>query len=130
LIELAQRRSGEPVACASLAVNKQLPCRYLLQILRRLVSAGVLRSARGSGGGYALKRPAREITLLDIIDAVEGSSHVSAEFTSQFDAKTCELLLATIRQSDEAGREALSRLTLAELSQVEAHCYRTCTTAR
>jgi Rrf2 family protein len=49
-----------------------MPDRFLLQILRNLVAHGLLRSTRGVIGGYALARSPEEISLLDIIEAVEG----------------------------------------------------------
>lgn len=49
-----------------------MPERFLLQILRNLVTHGILRSTRGVDGGYALTRPPEEISLLDVIEAIEG----------------------------------------------------------
>ncbi len=49
-----------------------MPERFLLQILRSLVIHGILRSTRGVDGGYALTRPPEEISLLDVIEAIEG----------------------------------------------------------
>ena len=49
-----------------------MPERFLLQILRNLVTHGILRSTRGVEGGYTLMKPPEEISLLDIIEAIEG----------------------------------------------------------
>jgi Rrf2 family protein len=49
-----------------------LPNDYLVKIMNHLVIAGLLQSKRGLQGGYSLAKPAKEITLLDIIEAVEG----------------------------------------------------------
>jgi len=49
-----------------------MPERFLLQILRNLVTHGILRSTRGVDGGYALTRPPEEISLLNVIEAIEG----------------------------------------------------------
>lgn len=49
-----------------------MPERFLLQILRSLVTHGVLKSTRGVEGGYMLRRPTSKITLLDLFEAVEG----------------------------------------------------------
>jgi len=49
-----------------------MPERFLLQILRDLSKQGILHSTRGGGGGFALGRPAEEISLLDVIEAVDG----------------------------------------------------------
>jgi Rrf2 family protein len=49
-----------------------MPERFLLQILRNLVTHGILRSTRGVDGGYALVKPANQISLLEVIEAIEG----------------------------------------------------------
>jgi len=49
-----------------------MPERFLLQILRNLVNHGILRSTRGVDGGYTLTRPAEQVSLLDLIEAIEG----------------------------------------------------------
>ena len=49
-----------------------MPERFLLQILRSLVTHGVLRSTRGVDGGYCLEKSASDTSLLDVIEAVEG----------------------------------------------------------
>ena len=49
-----------------------MPERFLLQILRNLVTHGILRSTRGVDGGYALTRAPEKISLLDVIEAIEG----------------------------------------------------------
>lgn len=49
-----------------------MPERFLLQILRNLVAHGVLSSTRGVDGGYTLERPPEEISLLEIIEAIDG----------------------------------------------------------
>jgi Rrf2 family protein len=117
LIDLAERNSVQPVSCTDLALSKHIPRRYLLQILRRLVSAGILRSVRGTIGGYALDRPAGEVTLLDIMDAVDVSPHVPEQFIQRFSDNTCERLLIAIQESNDASRQALGHLSLADLSR-------------
>jgi Rrf2 family protein len=49
-----------------------MPERFLLQILRNLVTRGILESTRGVDGGYRLVRDADEISLLDVIEAIDG----------------------------------------------------------
>ncbi len=50
----------------------QMPERFLLQILRSLVTHGILSSTRGVDGGYALERPVEQISLLEVIEAIDG----------------------------------------------------------
>src|SRR4051812_17489914 len=71
MVSLSRSAPGVPVSGRHLAELNQLPERYLHQILRRLVSQGVLLSSVGVTGGYCLSRAPKEITLLDIVDAFE-----------------------------------------------------------
>lgn len=50
----------------------KIPLEYLLKILQQLVKANLLRSKRGPRGGFSLARPAKKITLLQVIEAVDG----------------------------------------------------------
>jgi Rrf2 family protein len=70
--QLAAAGGDSPVPSKKLAESGSMPDRFLLQILRNLVAHGLLRSTRGVIGGYALARSPDEISLLDIIEAVEG----------------------------------------------------------
>lgn len=69
---LAQTESPRPIPCSQLAKQGEMPERFLLQILRSLVTHGILRSTRGVDGGYTLIRPAESVSLLEIIEAIEG----------------------------------------------------------
>ena len=69
---LAQTNSGSPVPCSRLAAEGHMPERFLLQILRHLVNHGILHSTRGVDGGYSLERKPEDISLLDVIEAIDG----------------------------------------------------------
>ncbi|HEX4131906.1 MAG TPA: Rrf2 family transcriptional regulator [Pirellulales bacterium] len=71
-LQLAQSDGSRPIPCSQIANQGQMPERFLLQILRSLVTHGILHSTRGVDGGYGLDRSPAEISLLDIIEAVEG----------------------------------------------------------
>lgn len=71
-LQLAQSDSSLPVPCSYLAEQGQMPERFLLQILRSMVTHGVLQSTRGVEGGYRLRRLPEDISLLEIIEAVDG----------------------------------------------------------
>jgi Rrf2 family protein len=70
-IELA-RHEGSPSKGDDLARAQEIPLSFLENILNQLKSAGLVRTQRGPEGGYWLARPAGEITLAEIIRAVEG----------------------------------------------------------
>ncbi|MGW8258369.1 MAG: RrF2 family transcriptional regulator [Thermoguttaceae bacterium] len=71
-LQLAQSNDLGPVPCSRLAAEGSMPERFLLQILRSLVAHGILSSTRGVEGGYSLERKPEEISLLEIIEAIEG----------------------------------------------------------
>lgn len=102
-----------------LAKAEAIPSNYLVQILNELRTAGLINSRRGKQGGYVLARPASEITLYDVMFAVEGTilshsgsgaGHSSAkvsevwakvenEFADQLRAISVEDLMTTDRSS-------------------------------
>ncbi len=71
MAELA--RSGDrPVPVKELAERRQIPDQFLEQLFSTLRRAGLLTSHRGSKGGYTLARPAGEITVLEVVQALDG----------------------------------------------------------
>ena len=70
-IELAAAGDG-PVTAEAVASAQEIPLNFLENILVELKRAGIVESRRGSAGGYLLARPAAEITVADVIRAVEG----------------------------------------------------------
>jgi Rrf2 family protein len=70
-LHLARRTDEGPVTGRDVAAKEKLPGDYVEQILLRLRRAGIVQSTRGAKGGYALARPADEITVREIIAAAE-----------------------------------------------------------
>ncbi|MGW2822712.1 RrF2 family transcriptional regulator [Streptomyces sp. NPDC001443] len=71
LLELACEPS-RPLTCEAIASSQQIPFRFLKSVVGELRKAGLVRSQRGCEGGYWLGRPADDITILDIVRAVDG----------------------------------------------------------
>src|SRR5947208_10394884 len=71
---LAQLEPGNTASAAQLAQYYDLPVPYLSKQLQALVRAGVLAATTGPRGGFRLARPTSEITLLQIVEAVDGGS--------------------------------------------------------
>jgi Rrf2 family protein len=109
-LQLAQTESDAPVPCSQLATVGRMPERFLLQILRHLVTHGILHSTRGVEGGYSLERRPDEISLLDVIEAIEGPLGVSWP-----DVEASEPLDVDVRL-----REALEQVTLSSRRQLDA----------
>ncbi len=77
-LQLANGGSERPTPCSRLASDGQMPERFLLQILRNLVAHGILESTRGVDGGYSLARKPGQISLLDVIEAIDGPMQSNA----------------------------------------------------
>lgn len=110
---------GGPTAVRDIAERTGLPQPYLEQILLALKGAGLVRSKRGVGGGYVLARQPNEITLAEIIAAVDGPI-VLGDFAAPHTGGACDhegqcVLLAVWSDVGEQMRAVLSRLTLADL---------------
>ncbi|HLM84816.1 MAG TPA: Rrf2 family transcriptional regulator [Solirubrobacteraceae bacterium] len=73
MVELARRAGEDPVPLAEIAAHDGLPLAYLEHLVARLRKAGLVDSRRGSRGGYLLARPAGEITMAEVVAALEGS---------------------------------------------------------
>jgi Rrf2 family protein len=71
-VELAAATGDKPVKAERIATAQGIPLNFLENILGELRHAGVVRSHRGAEGGFRLAKPATEITVADIIRAVEG----------------------------------------------------------
>src|SRR5258708_17810162 len=72
MVQLAAVASEEPVKADTVARAQDIPLKFLLGILSDLKRAHLLRSQRGAEGGYWLARPAEEISLADVIRAIDG----------------------------------------------------------
>ena len=116
-----QKMSGDgPITAARIARGCRFPPRFLYRILRRLVDAGLLRGTSGPGGGYALAKPARGITLLDIVEGVEAAPTPSV--LTPVSAKQREAIAhinrICLRDAERFAAE-LSRINLAELGRLK-----------
>ena len=69
---LGALRDGEALAAADLATLFDVPPSYLAKALQALSAAGIVGSSRGPAGGYSLARSADHLTMLDVVDAVDG----------------------------------------------------------
>jgi Rrf2 family protein len=71
-VELAAADDEKPVKAERIALAQEIPLNFLENILGELRHAGIVRSHRGADGGFRLAKPAGEVTIADIIRAVEG----------------------------------------------------------
>ena len=113
---LAQSGSKAPTPCRQIAAEGHLPGRFLLQILRQLVTSGILRSTRGVDGGYSLNRQPTEISLLDLIEAVDGSAKRTRYDEDENGDIVTSRLHAKLRQIADSERRQLADITIAHLA--------------
>jgi Rrf2 family protein len=73
MVELARRSDESPIPLAEIAEHDGLPLAYLEHLVARLRKAGLVDSRRGSRGGYMLARSPVEITMAEVVEALEGS---------------------------------------------------------
>ena len=125
MVELARRGDAEPVALAEIAEHEGLPLAYLEHLVARLRRAGLVESRRGAHGGYLLARPPAQITMAEVVEALEGRIAPIECFSStpdgtihcvrEFDAErvcTTKILWTRVRA---AILDTLQETTLAEL---------------
>ncbi len=99
-------------------VSKQynIPLEYLLKILQQLVRANVLRSKRGPRGGFFLAKPAENISLLEIIEAVDGPIFSNLQLAEQTNNEPFSLKMEkACRQASERVREIFAAAKLSEM---------------
>ena len=87
-----------------------MPERFLLQILRVLVTHGILKSTRGVEGGYSLSRSPEAISLLEVIEAIDGPLETVGESpATEPPADVQQLLQTALRQVTDTARNSWSR---------------------
>jgi len=92
-----------------------MPERFLLQILRNLVAHGILGSSRGVEGGYRLERPPEEISLLEVIEAIEGPLVSAVPAGEGLPAESRARLEQALSEVTNIARRELEAIKLAHL---------------
>jgi Rrf2 family protein len=117
---LAVQKKEVPVASRLIAQARGISDRFLLKVLKPLVSAQILVSVKGPSGGYRLARAASEISLLDVVEAVEGQIRGQApagkdEKYSLLSKRLDEICSQTAEQT----RKFLGKIKMSELTSKE-----------
>lgn len=122
LLSLALHADGAPTSVRDIADRTSLPQPYLEQILLALKGAGIVRSKRGVGGGYLLARSPEEISLAEIVSAVDGPI-VLGDFGEPHEDGACDhegqcVLLAVWANVGEHMRRMLEAMSLADIAEI------------
>lgn len=119
LMHLARQIPGQRAMIDDVSRNERIPKSFLAKIFQNLARAGLVRSIRGSGGGFALARPPAEISVLEIIEAIEGKIVFQR---CKLDKPDCDhmggcALCGLFERAQDGVKEALTRTSLADLIQ-------------
>jgi Rrf2 family protein len=109
LSELARVGGAGPVPIGEIARRRDIPVQFLEGMFATLRRAGILQSQRGVKGGYSFARPPQEITVLDVVEALEGTLETEAAGQDEIWTEAIGAL-----------RERLRATTIAEISEREA----------
>lgn len=116
LLELAaQYNEGEPLQIRQIAAQQNIPDRYLEQLLATLRRGGLVKSQRGAKGGYVLAREPWKITLLEVINCLEGLEAKSSK--EEVNHKTVEsaVVQEIWQEAHQAANLVLQKCTLQTL---------------
>ena len=105
LTELARMGADQPVPIGELARRREIPVQFLEQLFAVLRRAGVLRSQRGVKGGYAFARDPADITVLEVVELLDGPLGAGAESIFAESAAAARAVLAKATISDVVERE-------------------------
>ncbi len=110
LSELVRRSGTGPVPIGEIARRREIPVQFLEGLFATLRRAGLLQSQRGAKGGYSLTRRPEEITVLEVVEALEGELGAEAEIAGPLWVEAVGSL-----------RSVLAETTLAEAAAREEH---------
>ena len=110
-----QKSQDKPIASHHIAHERGIPERFLLKVLKPLVSARVLLSIKGPNGGYRLARPASDITMLEILEAVDGPIRGHAPLSNEGNGALNTKLESICKQSADATRKQLEKVRVTDL---------------
>jgi Rrf2 family transcriptional regulator, cysteine metabolism repressor len=109
LAELARRGGATPVPIGEIARARDIPAQFLEGLFATLRRAGILQSQRGVKGGYSFARPPTEITVLEVVELLEGELGADAAMNGP-----------VWTEAVEAVKSVLAGTTIADVSEREA----------
>ena len=120
IVVIAKQPDNSAISAKEIAGRLQSSLTYSQKLLRKLVIAGLVKAASGSGGGFTLSRPAQQISLADIVVALDGNP---TSFTSTDLFRTATSLTSldktrhAFQTADLVWQQVLSQTTLADILQ-------------
>jgi len=78
VLYLSRLDDSQQIATSKIAAQQRIPSSFLAKIVARLSSAGIIRTSRGARGGISLARPGEQVSVLEVIEAIDGPIAVNA----------------------------------------------------
>lgn len=119
LMNLARRNPGQTAMIDEISRTERVPKSFLAKIFQSLAKAGLVRSVRGAGGGFALVKDPAQVSVLEVIEAIEGK--IIFQRCKQL-KPDCEhaggcALCGLFEQAQDGVKDVLLRTTVADLIQ-------------
>src|SRR6516162_11044269 len=115
VVFMAAQKHDRPIASHLIAQARGIPERFLLKVLKPLVQARVLLSIKGPNGGYRLARPASDISMLEVLEAVDGPIRGQAPLTEENNGPLNNKLEAICKESADQVRKHLEKIKIPQL---------------
>ncbi|MFN6530163.1 Rrf2 family transcriptional regulator [Nostoc sp. ChiSLP03a] len=118
LLEMAAHyESGEPLQIRQIAAQQNIPDRYLEQLLATLRRGGIVKSQRGSKGGYLLTREPRKIILFEILECLEGLEARAGEENVNSKSIDSSVIEEIWQEASRAANSVFQKYTLQDLCE-------------
>ncbi|MBN3922086.1 Rrf2 family transcriptional regulator [Nostoc sp. NMS4] len=118
LLEMAAHyESGEPLQIRQIAAQQNIPDRYLEQLLATLRRGGIVKSQRGSKGGYLLTREPRKIILFEILECLEGLEAQTGQENVNSKTVDSSVIEEIWQEASRAANSVLQKYTLQDLCE-------------
>lgn len=122
---MARNDNQEPIQIKDLAKSVHASETYLARVMHWLTKSGILRSIRGKKGGFVFKRPPGEVTIADVVMAIDTDA---AQYTCHWEERGCEMhdgcsLVGLFHEAQQSMLAVLRRMTIADIAndQYELH---------
>lgn len=117
ILYLARHRNGKHIATSQIAKEQHIPPSFLAKIISQLSIAGVIRTSRGAHGGISLTRDPKQITLLQVIEAIDGPIQLNV-CVSREDACALEENCPVQSVWSDAQNELITKLSNTNFAQL------------
>ena len=116
-VDLAMQAGSTPIQAKAIARRQGIPARFLEQVLHAMKKAGLVSSQRGAQGGYVLSKKPSEVSVAEILEALEGPFLRLEQMNGLHRTSKSETLLAKVwNRVHEAERHVLEGITVEELA--------------